>query len=261
MKLNFLITGAIAGIATLLAGCGDSKPTETPSTSSAAPPPPIVVPTNATASVSTPEPAAKPAAAPPVTPPSAPTIAQQVATVGADITTEFAKNAREQLDPQLKSLGAELTDKVKAMVATAPSNTSLQSQLMSPLTSLANGGQDAGALASVYQVAQAASLTPQQLQLAKDMGNIASAYVVQKNFASLDGLKSEVATVVNSLRKGDVTPAIPAIQKVAQSASLTPTQKQLLSSVADKYAPGALKATETLQKGLQTLQGLGGTSK
>jgi hypothetical protein len=99
------------------------------------------------------------------------------------------------------------------------------------------------------------------MQLAKDVGNLASAYVVQKNFASLEGAQSDVATIVNSLRQGQITPAIPAIQKVAQNASLTPTQKQLVASIADKYAPGVTKTAGALQQGLHSVPGFGGSSK
>lgn len=93
------------------------------------------------------------------------------------------------------------------------------------------------------------------------VGNLASAYVMQKNFATLEGAQSDVATIVNSFRQGQITPAIPALQKVAKNASLTPTQKQLIASIADKYAPGIAKTAGALQQGLQSVPGLGGSSK
>jgi hypothetical protein len=97
--------------------------------------------------------------------------------------------------------------------------------------------------------------------LAKEVGNLASAYVVQKNFASLDGAQGDVATIVSSLRQGQITPALPAMQKVAQNGNLTAPQKQLLGSIADKYAPGVSKAASALSQGLQSIPGLGGSSK
>ncbi len=82
--------------------------------------------------------------------------------------------------------------------------------------------------------------------LAKQVGNLASAYVVQKDFASLEGSQSDVATIVSSFRSGQITPAVPAIQNVAKNASLTDPQKQIISTVADKYAPGWKKAAGAL---------------
>jgi hypothetical protein len=118
-------------------------------------------------------------------------------------------------------------------------------------------GKDSTALGQVFQVAQAATnLTPQQQQLAKDVGNLASAYVVQKNFSSLDGAQGDVASLVNALRQGNLTAAVPPLQKVAQNAGLTPSQKELVSSLADQYAPGLKKAAGSLQQGLKSLPSL-----
>ena len=92
--------------------------------------------------------------------------------------------------------------------------------------------------------------------MAKDVGNLASAYVVQRNFSSLDGAQGDVATIVNSLRQGTITPALPALQSLGQNASLTPRQKDLIATLAEQYAPGLKKASDSLSKGLQSLQGL-----
>ena len=163
---------------------------------------------------------------------------------------------KSQSDPVLTSVGTELADKVNALAQTAPADSPLKSQLTSSVQSLV-AGKDSSALSSFYDAAKSASLTPQQTQLAKDVGNLASAYVVQHNFSNLDGAQGDVATIVNSLRKGEVTPAVPAMQKVAQNASLTAPQKELIGSIAGKYSPGLSKAAGTLEQGLQGLQNLG----
>ena len=156
----------------------------------------------------------------------------------------------------LSSVSSDLADKVKSLAQSASGNSALKTQLTSSLKSLA-GGNDSSGLTGIYQTVQSASLTPPQMALAKEVGNLASAYVVQRNFASLDGAQSDVATIVNSLRQGKIAPAIPVIQKVAQNANLTATQKQLMASIADKYAPGISKAAGALGQGLQSIPGLG----
>jgi hypothetical protein len=177
-----------------------------------------------------------------------------------DAASQLVAAAKAKGDTVLSSISNDLADKAKTLAQSAPGNDTLKSQLSGSLKSLASGN-DSGGLATLYQVAQTASLTPSQMQVAKEVGNLASAYVVQKNFASLDGAQGDVATIVNSLRQGQITPAIPSIQKVAQNASLTPTQKQLVASIADQYAPGVSKAASALTQGLQSIPGLSGSSK
>ena len=163
--------------------------------------------------------------------------------------------ASAQKDQVLGSIGTELAGKVSALTQSAAGDSALKSQVENTVQSLVVG-KDSSALSSIYQTVQAANLTPQQLQLAKDTGNLATAFVVQRNFSSLEGSQSDVATIVNSLRKGEIMPAVPAIEKVAQNANLTAPQKQLIGSIADKYAPGVTKAAGSLQQGLQGLRGL-----
>jgi hypothetical protein len=79
---------------------------------------------------------------------------------------------------------------------------------------------------------------------------------VQKIFSKLDGAQDDVATIVGSLRAGKITPAIPAIKNVAGNAHLTDTQKQLITSVADKYTPGWQKAKSAMDS-LKKLPGFG----
>jgi hypothetical protein len=168
--------------------------------------------------------------------------------------------AKAQGDKVLSSVGSDLGDKVKTLAQSSAGNDALKSQLTDSLKSLSSGN-DSGGLTSMYQAVQSANLTPSQVQVAKEVGNLASAYVVQKNFASLDGAQGDVATIVNSLRQGQITPAVPAIQKVAQNANLTASQKQLMASIADRYAPGVSKAAGALEQGLKSIPGLGGSGK
>ena len=116
-------------------------------------------------------------------------------------------------------------------------------------------GKSAESLSSLQKLG-AAKLTPEQTKLAADVYHIGTAYVIQKNFASLDGAQSDVAKAVNSLRKGETLAAIPAIQSIAQNAKLTAPQKELIQSVATQYAPGVEKVGNAL-KGLGSLPGFG----
>ena len=177
------------------------------------------------------------------------------AATSAEPVAQFATTAAAQTDTVAASIGSELAAKAKSLTQSAGGNTELKTKLAGAMQSL-SAGKDASALGTLFQQAKQSTLTPQQTQLVKDVGNLASAYVVQRNFSSLDGAQGDVATVVNSLRKGSVVPAVPALQSLAQNASLTAQQKDLLGTLADQYAPGLMKGTSSLRHGLQGLQGL-----
>ncbi len=131
----------------------------------------------------------------------------------------------------------------------------MESQLTGALQSLlGDKGPDAVA---AFQKISAAKLTPDQLGLAKQFGQVGSAYLVQKNLGALEGGQGDVAQIVSSLRSGNVTAALPAIKKVSQNVNLTPAQKDLMTSVANKFIPGAGKAGEVISGGLKSLPGFG----
>ena len=250
MKPTVLIAGAWVASVCLLCGCGKSSspPSEannnsTPGSSSptqtAATPPADggnATQRAAATSISTPD-------------------AAKAASAASDSVSQFAQSAAAQSDKVASSIGSDLVAKAKSLAQSAADNSTLKSGVSSALSSLSSGN-DSAALTTLFSQAKEASLTPQQTQLVKDVGNLASAYVAQRNFSSLDGAQGDVATLVNSLRKGEVPAALPALQSLAQNASLTPKQKDLLSTLADNYAPGLKKTADSLKQGLQGLQGI-----
>jgi hypothetical protein len=173
----------------------------------------------------------------------------------AGLVSKFVDQAKAASDSQLGPIASELTGKIQSLGSALAGNATVKSALDGTLKSL-TGGVDADALTSAFKVASAAKLTPEQLGLAKQVGNLASAYVVQKNFTSLTGAQDDVGTIVSSLRGGNVTAAIPAIKNVAGNAHLTDAQKKLITTVADKYAPGWEKAKGAMDS-LKKLPGLG----
>ena len=160
----------------------------------------------------------------------------------ADVAAKFVDVAKASSDSQLGAIASELTGKVESLGAAVGGNSAIMGKLNSTLSSL-TGGQDSAALAFAFKLASSAKLTSEQLSLAKQVGNLASAYVVQKNFASLEGASGDVATIVSSLRAGKIKDAVPSLKNVATSAKLTDTQKQLITTITDKYVPGFSKAS------------------
>jgi hypothetical protein len=181
---------------------------------------------------------------------SFPVLAQTNSTA---IAAGFLEQAKSAGDAKLGDIATELTGKVQKLESLLGTNSVINSRLDSTLMSL-TGGHDSAALTSAFDLVKGAKPTPEQLGLAKQVGNLTSAYVVQKNFATLEGSQNDVATIVSSLRSGKVTDAIPSLKNVASSAHLTDPQKQLITTIADKYAPGWKKAGEALD-GLKRLPG------
>jgi len=170
----------------------------------------------------------------------------------ATLLGELKSTSAASGDSVLKSVGGELGQKVQALSQSLGGGDT-QNQLEGVLQSIV-GGKGVDSVALLGKLSQA-KLTPSQTQLAKEVGNVGSAYLVQKNFASLEGAQGDVAQIVNSLRKGNVTAAVPSIQMVAQNAQLTPAQKDLVAGLADRYVPGTKKASEALEKGLKSIPG------
>ena len=108
-------------------------------------------------------------------------------------------------------------------------------------------GNKGGESLAAFQKLSQTKLTPEQTKLAKDVGQLGSTYLVHKNLGNLEGSQSDVAQIVRSLRKGNITEALPAIRKVSQNAKLTPAQKELLTSLVEKYTPGASKVSGALK--------------
>ncbi len=164
-----------------------------------------------------------------------------LAQVDAGLVAKFLDTAKAASDSQLGTIAGELTGKVQSLGTLLGANDAIKGTLDNTLKSL-TGGKDSAALAHAFDLVKAAKLTPDQLGIAKQVGNLASAYVVQKNFATLEGSQSDVATIVKSLREGKLTAAVAPLKNVAGNTHLTDGQKKLVKTVADKYAPGWQKA-------------------
>jgi hypothetical protein len=176
--------------------------------------------------------------------------AQDTGTLSS-VLGQLTSTSQSSTDSTLKSLGGELATKAQSLGTSLGGGSATQTELTGALQSLlGNKGPEAVA---EFQKLSAAKLTPDQMSLAKDVGHVGSAYLVQKNLGALDGSQSDVATIVSSLRSGNVTAALPAIKKVSQNANLTPDQKDLLSSMAKKLVPG----TGSISDGLKSLPGFG----
>ena len=163
----------------------------------------------------------------------------------AGLVSKFLTQAQSAKDGQLGTIASELTGKMQSLSTSLGANDMIKGKLDDVLKSL-TGGKDSDALTPAFDLVKSAKFTPEQTGLAKEVGNVASAYVMQKNFASLEGSQTDVATIVSSLREGKITPAVPALKNVATNAHLTGPQKQIIGTVADKYAPGWRKTKDAV---------------
>ena len=126
-------------------------------------------------------------------------------TGSATLATNFMEQAKSASDSKLGDIAAQLTGKVTKLESLLGTNSAIKDKLDSTLKSL-TGGQDSAALTSAFDLVKGAKLTPQQLDLAKQVGNLASAYAVQKNFTSLEGAQGDVATIVSGVRDMGIEP-------------------------------------------------------
>lgn len=164
--------------------------------------------------------------------------------------TSLKKEAQSTGDAETQALAGDLGTKTLALSKSLEGNPEAQKQLEGAVSALL--GDKGPAAIEGFQKLSTAKLTPDQTRLAKDVYNTGSAYVVKKNFGSLEGSQTEVSQVVTALRKGSATEALPPLKKIGQNANLTQPQKDLVASLTERYAPGLKKASE----GLKSLPGL-----
>ena len=173
-----------------------------------------------------------------------------------DLLGQLCTSSKTSGDSTLVSLTDDLASKATSLYKNLAGESAVQGQLVGAIQSML-GNKGASALGALSKLTEA-KLTEQQMKLAKDVGNVGSAYLVQKNFASLEGAQGDVATIVNALRKGDTTQALPALQGVAQNAKLSPAQKQLADALVAQYAPPqAKKIGNAVKEGLKSLPSFG----
>ena len=168
------------------------------------------------------------------------------AETNSPLAMKLQDQAKASGDKQLTSITSDLTGKLQAYAVSLGNNPEIKAKLDDILKSL-TGGKDSAALTSAYKLTTGAKLTSEQTNLAKQIGNLASAFTVQKNFASLEGSQSDVASVVASLRKGELTNLVTPLQNIGKNAKLTPGQKELFGTLMDNYAPGLKKATDSIK--------------
>lgn len=173
----------------------------------------------------------------------------------ADLLGQLKTASASTGDSTLKSLGNEVVSKAKSLSKSLSTNSAAQAQLQTAVQSVL-GNKAPDALAGFQKLTEA-KLTPQQSKLAKELGDVGSAYLVQNNLGNLEGSQTDVALVVKSLRKGNLTDTLPPIQRIGQNAKLTPPQKELLTGLSERYAPGAEKLRNALGDGLKSLPSLG----
>ncbi len=169
----------------------------------------------------------------------------QAAPKTSQSTSELLGNLKSSseaaTDPELKSLGKDLSSKAGALNTSLAGNPAAQSQLQGALGGLTGKSSPVSTLSSLQQLSQA-KLTPEQTKLAKDVYNTGSAYLVQKNLGNVEGSQSDVATVVGALKKGSPTEALPALKNIGQNGKLTDGQKQFVESLVKEHVPGLDKA-------------------
>lgn len=170
-------------------------------------------------------------------------LAQTAATT--NLLNQLNKEAQAATDPETKSLASDFGGKAAELSKSLGNNPEAQKQLESALAAVL-GNKGPAAVDGLHKLSRA-KLTPDQMRMSKEVYNLGSAYLVKKNFGSLEGSQGEVGQLVGALRKGSAKEAVPPLKKLGQNADLTPPQKDLLSSVMDSYAPGLKRVGEGLK--------------
>lgn len=262
MKLNAVCAGAVAGVL-LLVGCGKSndETSSQPVAQPATPTPGGAQPGSGTgtalrdAAESVLGPQARnllPAdAGVPASGPDAPAAAQLLAEVSKQIQSGNAdwgallkSLATSRSDSALASLGADLGKTAGSLKQSLEGKSSLTEMLDTGIRAVLTG-RDAEAL-GLYDKLTRADLTPAQEKLAREVQNLVAAFLTHKNLSALDGAQGQVGQLVTALRQGNLAAVTPAVQQLTQNLSLTPAQKDFLSTLTAKYGPAVKELGRSL---------------
>ncbi|MCP5527990.1 MAG: hypothetical protein H7A47_14455 [Verrucomicrobiales bacterium] len=174
---------------------------------------------------------------------------EQLASGNADWSGALKSAVSGNTDTMLASLGGEIGRAAASLKQSFDGNAGLTEALNNGLRAALSGEGKSSEVLGLYDQLTAAGLTEEQKRLAKEVGNLTSAFVAQKNLSALDGADGQVAQLVNSLRKGDVKGVVPVAKDLATNAKLTPAQKDLLQGLSEKYAPALKDLTGKLPTG------------
>jgi len=250
MKSKMTVSLAVlSGV--LIAGCGDSsKEATTPAPASPTPPPTTAadeIKKTATDVAKEVSAEAKKQATE-----AAAQVQKQATAAYQNLSSQLTSGLQSSSDSLLKNISTDLGTRVAKLGDSLQSNEVVKTQLNSAMESLL-GKKDSEAVGTFGKLTDS-KLTPEQTTLAKDVYNAAAALVTQRNFSGLEGMNSEVSGLVNSVWKGNYTEALPPLQKIWTKATLTDSQKNLLGTTFDKYAPGWRDNAAKLQQGTDLLK-------
>lgn len=245
-KMTFSLV-ALSGV--LIAGCGDSSKLTTPAPSGSTPPPAATEDIKKAATEVAKEASAE------VKKQTTETVAEvqkQATAAYQNLSSQLTSSLQSSSDSLLKNISTDLGARVAKLGDSLQANETVKTQLNSAMESLL-GKKDSEAVGTFGKLTES-KLTPEQTTLAKEVYNAAAALVTQRNFSSLDGMNTEVGSLVNSVWKGNYTEALPPLQKIWTKATLTESQKNLLGTTFDKYAPGWRDSAAKLQQGTDLLK-------
>jgi len=245
-KMTFSLV-ALSGM--LIAGCGDSSKPTTPTPSGSTPPPTATDDIKKAATEVAKEVSAE--AKKQVTE-AATEVKKQATAAYQNFSSQLTSSLQSSSDSLLKNISTDLGARVSKLGDSLQANETVKAQLHSAMESLL-GKKDSEAVGTFGKLTES-KLTPEQTTLAKEVYNAAAALVTQRNFSSLEGMNSEVGSLVNSVWKGNYTEALPPLQKIWTKATLTESQKNLLGTTFDKVAPGWRDSAAKLQQGTDLLK-------
>jgi precorrin-4 methylase len=164
-----------------------------------------------------------------------PAVAQQISATQASLATSAAA-----LQASLGSSNFTLSTQLQSAVSSLTGNATA-----APGNSTVSGLASVKSLTQLYQSAQQAKLTPEQLKLAGQVRDEASALVLQRNLSAQNpALAGPVNDIVTSLQSRNYTAAAKDLTTIYTSAPLTAEQKTLVKGLAKQYTPNAAAAAE-----------------
>lgn len=197
--------------------------------------------------------------------------AKQQAEAAARQAAEQAKEAAAQAQQQATAAATQATDALKAEISAASAKAveSAKTLLDTPqvtdsvkteLNKLISGVTSGNDAESTSALARIVALKPsdEQMTLVKEVQSNVGVLVLGRNFDANDPASGgAVKQAIDAIKAKDTAAVVTNLKTVASNASLTDSQKQVVTNLLGSYSGKLAGAVDTVNKASQALKGFG----
>ena len=145
-----------------------------------------------------------------------------------EMSDQLVQSMKETKDELLKSLSEKVQAEIADLSASFTGNEpAMKDGKVESVVEAVGSGNDAKALEEMHKVSEQ-DLTAAQQKKVDEFKSSVTAFIVQRNFSSVEGGKTEVNRAVQAISEGRTEAGIAELEKLQTKVTLTSEQKELI---------------------------------